>query len=112
MIRAGQAVRVVFYQEQAVPLRDFGQDAHLASHAAVMEGDYGAGALGDMRFHAFLIQIERIRTDIRKNRCCPMDDKGVGRGNKREGGNNDFISGCQIKQQSGHFERAGTGSRQ
>ena len=68
------------------------------------------GARSDQTFQLPLVQIQRIGPDIGKNNSGAPQRKGIRRGNKGKGGNNDLITRLDVKQQGAHLQGVGAGS--
>ena len=61
----------VFYQQEMMRRRDLLESMHLGTDARVVDNEDCPGARGNRRVDQALIHIERVRTDVDKNRRRP-----------------------------------------
>ena len=90
---------------------DLQDGIHLTGHAGVMHRHNGLGERGNEILDLRFVQVERVGSDIRKYRAHAAQDKGINRGDKGEGGENNFVTGLAFDQQGRHLQgmRAGGG---
>ena len=112
LVLAEKAVGVVLDDGGVVPRGDLEDGIHLAADARVVDGHDSLGPGGDERLQLRLIEVERIRPDIRENRLGATKHKGVGRGDEGEGRDDDLVARLEVQQQGGHLNRMRAGCGQ
>ena len=89
-----------------------GVDLFHVRHLTVKaDRDDRLGAGCDRLFNEILIDVERIRTDVHKNRFCPHDGNDFRRSKEGIGDCDHFISGPDTQRAQSHFQRNRSGSR-
>ena len=100
-----EAVGVVLNDWQVVFFRD-GQDRiHLASDSCVMDWDDGFCPGCDEALYEGFVEVEGVGPDVDEHGPCGLPDERDDRGDECEGRHDDFVTGFQIEQERGHFQR-------
>src|SRR5207302_6900269 len=111
-ILAEKSMSVVLDHGQVVLASNLQDRVHFTSDAGVVQGHDRARVPGNQVRQFFFVEIERVRPHIGEDWTCTAEDEGVSRGNKAEGGHNNFVSLFQIQEQCCHFKCVCAGGRQ
>src|SRR5712671_6670361 len=79
-----KSMRVILDYHQAMALRDFQDRIHFAAHARIMHRNDRAGPWREKRFKFAFVQIQRVRSDVRKNGFCTAQNESIDRRNEGE----------------------------
>ena len=105
-------MRVVFHHGNPVALSDREDTVHLAGHSRIVNREDSLGLRANESLQKLLIQIQRVGPDVDKHWPRTAQHKGVDRGHKGEGGNDDLVARTDVEQESGHLKSVGAGRGQ
>ena len=110
----GRADRLggVLDDHEAVPARDVHDGVHIAGYAGIMHDDDRAGFVRDGFFDPVLVDVHRIRADIRKDERRAAKHECVGGGAEGIGRQDDLVARFDVAQKGGHLQCGRAGCRQ